>query len=387
MYNIKNITNNEIQGIIPYKYKYYTLTNEFTEIPYNHLVIAKDNAFKEGLKKYTIISSNIVNTSLNSNNDNIYEVLDASNDIYYKLPIDIDGITSLDDNKDYIDVVEVFIMDLIEFFKNHFNIVIEQSQILISSSNGIKNNKKKISYHCIVPVIFKWVNITTITNLLNENLYLPFNILNAPTIKIDNSIIKRIQCFRCLYQSKIGEKRYNIPLKIAGFNYSEDAYEHLIGVYNKDDIHHFQIIDDNLTNITDNIIKKEAKVITNFKKTENFKSYKYNDLSKLDKISMYLFCITNDLSIIDRREWFKLISYVVGYTLTATRDDVNDNNSISSNVDYDTLEEYYIAICLEWTILAYQNNVKHTINKLSIIQLKQQAKEENITGYSIKILS
>ena len=248
-----------------YYYKLDTLLNANLKIPDSCLIIATQYYFdKKLIFKYSIIEYNRINGYCNNANRNVFEIIQCGKDIYYKLPFDFEIIA--DENEDIFSVVIKVVTDIVEFLNKIFNINIETSKIFITSSCGIKNNQYKHSYHVILPVILKWRNISIIYNILNSNIFEMYNSLfskkyNIKSQFIDTSITKRTQNFRCLYQSKFGDSRIQLPIQYENFGYSLNTSDYIIGVYNPNDINNYIIIDDNLnyyeelSKIDDEIIK------------------------------------------------------------------------------------------------------------------------------------
>jgi len=360
-----------------YYYKFQKLLQENQNIPNSSLIIAKDNFYNNNvLKKYKIITSDDANKELYKNNDNIYEVIQSFKDIYYKLFIDIDFYKPLDDNDKMTDFITELIDKIVDFIK----IEIDKTKILISSSNGIKNDKNKISYHIIFPYIFKWRNVKNINEILTENIYNYYNSLYQSNI-IDTNNIKCNQLLRCLYQAKYNEERYNIPFNLQPFGYSEDVKDHLIGLYNEDDVENYYIID----NLFTQNINNHHQEIKQFKKNDRIENYTCilgDDIYKYDKVSCLLFNIPNTLLNINRYTWFNIISLISGYILSITDDILSENNSIYLDIYPKKIKEYYIDQCLKWTLQAYTNEIENNLKKSNVIQLKQKAKDLNIKGYS-----
>jgi len=402
-------------------FKYYKLSKDIqnsllniNSIGINDIILSKE--LQNNKHSYGITNINDINHLLNTNN-NIYEVMvDENDNRYFKLPLDIElelnnDIINDTNDKYIIDIINNIVDDIIIFFKDFIKIDIIKSNILITSSNGLKdNNIYRYSYHLILPVIFKWNLMKQLNNVLTNHIYNKYNLIIIDKFKlnnnkqfIDTSISKRNQLFRCINQTKYNSNRINTPIKINGYKYSTNIIDYLIGIYNTDNSQFKNI--DNLNELIESYDKSIIKKHIEYNKIVINNDVNKDANIKLDKISYSLFIIKNSLTNIDYNEWFKIVSSILKYAIflkysNDNKDLLNDINSYYSSINPKSILDHYIKLIYSWTITAYNTtdnldkDLFEKYSKMSKVQLELIAKDMKISNYRktlkkdlIKILS
>ena len=324
--------------------------------------------------EYNSINYNLLNTL--KYNDNLFEVMDINKtNIYYKFVLDIDYKN--EDGNDMIDIIKNIIYETINYFIEHYNIFMNKKYIFVSSSCGWKSEKHfKVSYHIVFSVVMLWKDYKLLYEDIEQKIFKKYNIKYCNGF-IDHTITISKKNLRMLYQSKKNSDRVKKPLWVDDeFGYSEKLEDHLVGCYGntKDRYTIFTYNDDKykksrelIENANINIIKSTINdnYISNRKLSERF-------LLDYDFVKCLLFNIYNDIKIITYELWYEIITLVYSYSTSISKEELKQHYSNMYSILYNTRTNYYLSICIEWTLSGYkkdrQNNfINHHINHLNKI--------------------
>ena len=343
------------------------------------------------IQEYNLVTLDVFNIIANDNINTYEYMISTRNNVFYKLPIDIDYYLdssilnekeiNLYKSNNMIDVIHSFVSDMITFINKYIILTdqkIKVEDVLIATSCGYKKSMTyKISYHIIFPIIFKWKYINELYKLCEENVFMKYNMKYGKNF-IDGSVAKSTKAFRVINSSKkeivndelVFSDLVKKPLYQSNVLYSD----YLVGVYStEDEDRYYKISDDFFTKVNDIIINTDFKTST-FKPDYNIY---YNH---------YLICIIqsihNDIEYIDRKKWLHIISNVALILKKITKEAFDEQNSLKNPIKYEERQATFIKVLTKWTDDCYKSY--NPFKNKSLIELKTEAKNRNISGYNSK---
>lgn len=321
--------------------------------------------------QYNSIEYNLLDTL--KYNDNLFEVMDKiKTNIYYKFVLDIDNIN--EDGNDMIDVVKNIIDDTLNYFIEIYNIYMDRKQIFISSSCGWETEKVyKVSYHIVFSAIMLWKDYIQLFDDIELKIYSKYNLKHGNKF-IDNTMKKSKKNLRILYQSKKNGHLIKKPLYLDDIlGYSDKIEDHLVGCYGNTK-ERYKILtynDDKFKEIRKSIEDNKIDIIklnVNDYYISNHKLQK-RQLLDYDFTKCLLFNIYNDVKIISYDRWYEIITWIYSYATSISETEFKNHSSNTYSILYKKREEYYLSLCIEWTLTGYKkdvenNFIKHHINTI-----------------------